>query len=54
MIAAVVTGATCDDPTGGHPEENFLEGVLLRKLTGLKGHADQLQLLRSLTPRWLS
>ena len=26
MIAAVVTGATCNDPTGGHPEDNFLKG----------------------------
>ena len=29
MIAAVVTGATCDDPTGGRPEDNFLEGSSL-------------------------
>ena len=25
MIAAVVTGAGCDDPTGGHPEVNSFE-----------------------------
>ena len=25
MTAAVVTGASCDDPTGGHPEVNSFE-----------------------------
>ena len=23
VIAALVTGASCDDPTGDHPEDNF-------------------------------
>jgi len=25
VIAALVTGVTCNDPTGGHPEDNFLK-----------------------------
>ena len=25
MTAVVVTGASCDDPAGGHPEDNFLK-----------------------------
>ena len=25
MTAALVTGASCNDPTGGHPEDNFLK-----------------------------
>ena len=25
MIAALVAGASCNDPTGGHPEDNFLK-----------------------------
>ena len=34
MIAAVVTGATCNDPTGGRPEDNFLEGSSLESGQG--------------------
>ena len=25
MTDALVTGASCDDPAGGHPEDNFLK-----------------------------
>jgi len=52
VIAALVTGATCNDPMNDFPKVNFLEGPP-KKVAGLKGHTDQLQLLRSLAPRWL-
>ena len=37
MIASLVTGASCDDPTGGHPEDNFLKRFSLESGARSKG-----------------
>ena len=34
MIAEVVTGASCDDPTGDHPEVNSLKKSSLESWQG--------------------
>ena len=52
MTAVVVTGASCDDPTGGHLR-TISWRCPLQKVAGLKGHTDPLQLRRPLTPRGL-
>ena len=37
MIAALVTGVSCNDPVGNRPGGQFLQEVLLGKLARSKG-----------------
>ena len=37
MIAALMTGVSCNDPTGDHPEENFSKRSFSESGQGLRG-----------------